>query len=525
MRIINSVLRNTLLVILTLVGSAATATPHHSKPNNNQIITTDQGSVMGVATDYGTKFLGIPYAAAPVGALRWQPTQAAIPWDGVLKADTTGSSCPQVASPFGTASVNEDCLFLNVYTPKANKFRRKLPVMVWIHGGSFTYGEGHTFNPQKLVDKDVVVVNFNYRLGALGFMAHPALSAISASGTSGNFGLMDQQAALQWVQNNIAAFGGDPDNVTLFGESAGGLSVHTHLASPLSKGLFHRAIIQSGAYQLEQPPMQSWEQLGLGIAAAMGCPDQSSQCLLKLDVADIINKAKPGALGFLPIIDGNVLPQSVLSALAKGDFAKVPVMEGTTHDEFSMFVALSYTLAGKPITADNYIASIAALGFPTQVAQIIALEYPLANYPGPNEAFTALGTDFLFACHSQSSLRLLAEHVPTYGYEFNDPNAPFTTLPPLGFPYGSAHTTEIQYLMAPANAPTFTKEQQLLSNFMVNYWTSFAKFGTPNLSLSPIWPRYNTAEMMQSLKPGFSKTMSNFDAAHHCGFWGYLLNQ
>ena len=529
MKIIKELIRCS--VITSIIGfvSVAGAGKHHEHHNHhddsNRVV-TDKGVVVGEATDYGSKFLGIPYAAPPVGALRWQPTQDAAPWDGELSADTVGNGCPQQASPFGAASLNEDCLFLNVYKPKRSKYRwHKAPVMVWIHGGSFTYGEGNTYDPQKLVEKGVIVVNFNYRLGALGFMAHPALSAVSASGTSGNFGIMDQQAALRWVKNNIAAFGGNPNKVTILGESAGGLSVHAHLASPQSEGLFQRAIIQSGAYLLEQPTMQNWEYLGLGMAAAMGCPDQSPACLMNLDVADIVEKADPGSYGFLPIVDGNVLPQSVLSALARGDFHKVPVIQGTTKDEYSMFVALSFALAGNPITTDNYIESISALGFPIEVASIIALEYPLANYPSPSEAFTALSTDFLFACNSQTSSRLLSEHVRTYAYEFNDPNAPFNTLPPLGFPYGSTHTSEIQYLMDPVNPGTFTAKQKRLSKFMVNYWTSFAKYGTPNVSRAPIWPRFTERERMKSLEPAFPKTINNFDEVHHCGFWGYLLNQ
>ncbi|GAB1257538.1 carboxylesterase family protein [Aurantivibrio plasticivorans] len=512
--------------------SLAYATPFtshltsHGKSTKTPVVKINAGKVRGVTTDYGSQYLGIPYAAAPTGDLRWQPPAPVEPWEGILTAGTVGNGCPQSISPFGQPSASEDCLYLNVYTSSRGHHRhfRKRPVMVWIHGGAFTYGEGHSYDPAKLADEGVIVVTFNYRLGALGFMAHPALSATSSTGASGNYGIMDQQAALQWVQENIRAFGGDPNNVTIFGESAGGLSVHAHLASPQSEGLFHRAIIQSGAYLLEQPSLQDWEYLGLAMANAIGCPDQSLECLRNADVNTIVANADPGALGFLPIVDGDVLPTSVLTSLATGQFNKVPVMEGTTRDEYSLFVALQFALAGNPVTEENFVSLITTLGFPIEVAALIASQYPLTDYASPSDAFTALGTDFLFSCNSRTSLQLLSQHTRTYAFEFNDPNAPFTTLPFVGVPYRSAHTTEIQYLMDPATgAPAFDADQEMLSNIMQNYWTSFARFGTPNFTFAPIWPRFGASELVKSLEPPFPQTINNFAQTHKCGFWNALL--
>ncbi|MFL6714693.1 MAG: carboxylesterase family protein, partial [Sulfurifustis sp.] len=227
---------NLVSICAAAFGSLALAAP------SDPVVNTENGVVRGAATESVAKFLGIPYAAPPVGELRWQPPHPAAGWTGVRDVTQFAPHCPQAASPFGLASTTEDCLYLNVYTPahidRGQEHRK--PVMVWIHGGALVVGQSDDYDPTKFVERgDVVVVTINYRLGALGFLAHPALSAESPDHVSGNYGFLDQQAALQWVRRNIDRFGGDPDNVTIFGESAGGLSTHTQLASPLAHGLFH----------------------------------------------------------------------------------------------------------------------------------------------------------------------------------------------------------------------------------------------------------------------------------------------
>jgi para-nitrobenzyl esterase len=234
------------------------------------------------------RFLGIPYAAPPVGALRWKPPTAAAAWTTVRDASTFASHCAQIAGPFGTASASEDCLYLNVYTPSTGP--GPFPVMVWIHGGALVTGESDDYDPSALVAQGVAVVTLNYRLGPLGFLSHPALSA-EAGGASGNYGLMDQQAALQWVQTNIKAFGGDPANVTVFGESAGGLSTFSQIASPLAAGLFQKAIVESGSYNLTPPDLATAQTWGTNFATGAGCTDQSAACLRALPVATILANA------------------------------------------------------------------------------------------------------------------------------------------------------------------------------------------------------------------------------------------
>jgi carboxylesterase type B len=333
-----------------LVGAAARATA-------GDVVPTDTGVVRGSSADGMRQFLGIPYAAPPVGELRWQPPQPAQRWQGVRDATQFANHCPQPPTPFGVASVTEDCLYLNVYTPEGKRRGWWRPVMVWFHGGALFLGESDDYGPARLVDEGVVVVTVNYRLGILGFLAHPALSAESSYGGSGNYGIMDQQAALRWVRRNISRFGGDPHNVTIFGESAGGLSVHTHLASPESNGLFHRAIIQSGAYALDQPPLEIAELGGTAFAAATGCGDQSAGCLRSLTVEEIL--ANQSSAGFIPNLDGRVLQQTIRRALASGEFNRVPVMQGTTHDEWRLFVALDELVSG-PLHPEDYVDAIAS---------------------------------------------------------------------------------------------------------------------------------------------------------------------
>src|SRR5262244_1250646 len=357
--------------------------------STSPVVATDLGPVRGVATGTMQEFRGIPYAEAPVGDLGWRPTLKPARWTGVLDATEFGPHCPQVASPYGTPSVTEDCLFLNVFTAdKTNEGRpHLLPVMFWIHGGALVVGESDGYDPSNLVAEDVIVVTINYRLGELGFLAHSVLAAESSAGASGNYGLLDQQAALRWVRRNIRAFGGDPDNVTIFGESAGGLSVHSQLASPLAAGLFHKAIVESGSYSLVQPSLSAAEAAGAAFAASAGCADPSTAaaCLRSLPVATIL--AHQPSVTMVGNLDGFVLPQTVRAAFSTGQFNHVPVIDGSNHDEWRLFVAQTEATTGTPLTAAGYIPAIAAtLRVSTAVATAIAAVYPLAAYPSPSVA-------------------------------------------------------------------------------------------------------------------------------------------
>jgi len=512
-----------------LFAAVALAVPAARADRGGPEVETREGAVRGVRAAGVDRFLGIPYAVAPVGERRWQPPEPHPRWKGVRDATQFGAHCPQGASPFGLASATEDCLFLNVFMPAhgdgAEESGNHLPVMVWFHGGALLVGESDDYDPVRLVAKGVVVVTVNYRLGVLGFLAHPAFTAESPDHASGNYGLMDQQEALRWVQRNIARFRGDPGRVTIFGESAGGLSVHSHLASPGSAGLFHGAIIESGAYALSQPSLAQAEALGSAVAALLGCTDQSAACLRAASVPALLSAFAALKLPtVLPDVDGKVLTQTIGAAFGAGQFNRVPVIEGSNHDEWRLFVALNIDLVTGPLAPAQYTGSIAAtLGVPLTTAAALSALYPLTRFASPDLALSALGTDAIFACNSRRVARQLSPFVTVHTYEFNDENAPQLFLPPVSFPYGSAHASEIQYLFnlrATVPAPALDPSQRSLADAMTTYWTNFAKLGTPNSLAAPFWPAYDRAtDEMQSLVPPTPGVESGFAVDHKCAVW------
>src|SRR3984957_16484018 len=506
-----------LIAAAPAVGASTGGQPAAGGP----VAVTANGAVRGTSSGPVNEFLGIPYAAPPVGALRWRPPQPAARWPGVRGAPAFAPHGPQLASPFGQASTSEDCLFLNVFTPSHGQAGARSPVMVWIHGGALVTGESNDYDPTKLVEDGVTVVTINYRLGALGFLADPALA--DANGQSGDYGLMDQQAALRWVQRNIAGFGGNPRNVTIFGESAGGLSTLSQVASPQARGLFQRAIAESGSYNLTQTSLANAETAGEAFATKAGCASQTAACLRSLPVSTIL--ANENAAGYTPNINSEVLPESLETAFATGNFNRVPIINGTNHDEWRLFVALS-ELEGAPVTAANYQAMISAtLGVSASVAAVIAAEYPLSAYPSPSVALGAGGTDAIFACPALTIDQSVSNFVPTFGYEFNDENAPENFLPPVSFPCGAAHASEIQYLMDLPTATfpgTLSEQQQQLATIMKSYWTNFANEGSPSSFGIPFWPRFNNVtQQMESLVPPAPQpeTEASFAASHKCAFW------
>ena len=502
-------------------GTAAQGT------SGGPLAVTSTGRVQGKVAGATDEFLGILYAAPPAGALRWAPPQPAAPWSGTRPATSFAPHCPQSASPFGLASTSEDCLFLNVFRPANGPGNR--PVMVWLHGGALVTGESDGYDPANLVRRGVVVVTINYRLGALGFLADRALAA-QPGGPAGNYGLMDQQAALRWVHRNIARFGGNPHNVTIFGESAGGLSVLSQVVSPGARGLFQRAIVESGAYALTEQPLGKAEQAGAAFAAKTGCAKatdaKTAACLRGLPVATIL--ASQTATGYQPDLDGTVLTQSIGPALASGHFSRVPIINGTNHDEWRFFVALDTLTRLPPVTAANYVTSISLeLGLPMTVARRIAAEYPVSSFPSAPEAMGAAGTDAAFACPALAVDLDASKFVPVHAYEFSDENAPERFLPPLGFPYGAAHASELQYLFGIASAipGPLTADQQKLAAAMQTYWAGMAQLGTPDRPAVPPWPAFSAgSQRMISLVPPRPAIEQGFAAAHHCAFWASLAS-
>ena len=510
------------LTLGALIAAAPAVSASAGGPVAGPVAGTANGPVRGLANGTVDEFLGIPYAAPPVGALRWQPPQPAASWSGVRDATQFAPHCPQLAGPFGLASTSENCLFLNVFTPRHQRAGSHFPVMVWIHGGALVTGESNDYDPTQLVADGVTVVTINYRLGALGFLAHPALA--DANGQSGDYGLMDQQAALRWVQRNIARFGGNPHDVTIFGESAGGLSTLSQVASPQARGLFERAIVESGSYNLTQAPLASAESAGEAFATKAGCASQTAACLRSLPVSTIL--ADQDASGYTPNINSEVLPETLGTAFATGNFNRVPIINGTNRDEWRLFVALD-ALVGNTVTTSNYQSMISAtLGVPAAVAAIIAARYPLAAYPSPSVALGAVGTDAIFACPALTIDQSVSRFVPTFAYEFSDENAPELFLPRVSFPYGAAHASEIQYLMGLPTAAfpqALSAQQQRLAATMKGYWTKFAKRGFPATFGTPFWPVFNDlTQEMQSLAPPAPRTETDFASTHNCVFWTAL---
>ena len=510
-----------------LTAGAGSAVASSASGGANPIVRIDDGLIRGASAAGVYSFRGLPYAAPPTGNLRWRPPQPAAGWPGVRDATQFGPSCPQaqVNNPFlPPGPISEDCLNLNVYTPTLRSGSGR-PVLVWIHGGGLVQDGGRNYDGTKLAADGAVVVTINYRLGALGFLAHPALAS-RPGGPAGNYGLMDQQAALRWVQRNIAQFGGDPNHVTIAGQSAGGLSVLAQMVSPGARGLFQRAIVQSGTFALNQQPLATAEAAGQTFATAVGCPDQSAACLRNVPVSNLVSKFGVEIPG---VVDGSVLTQPIGTALARGQFARVPVTNGITHDEELLFVAglgitvsqgTNIPLAGPAADPANYQANIAqALGVSAARATAIAAEYPLSAYPSPLVAFSLLVSDASFACPAlQVDRWTAARGVPTYAYQFNDDNAPVNIVgASLGL---STHGTELPYLFDQPNAPfpaTLNSDQQALAASMRTDWASFAATGNPSSRALP-WPSFNGTRVL-SLVPSQSQVTTDFAAAHHCSFW------
>ena len=511
------------LLLWGLLGNIAWAAPVE--------VTVAQGVLQGQAQAGYSDFLGIPFAAPPIGALRWIPPQPPAPWSGARDAAQFGSVCPQPSTNAAGQTIligAEDCLTLNIYAPSE---AQAAPVMVFIHGGSGIEGSGSFYDGSVLAQKSgAVVVTINYRLGALGQLAHPALSAEAADHVSGNYSLADQQAALGWVQANIAGFGGDASNVTLFGQSAGGIGVCMALISPASSGLFAKGIIESGPCLTPLPTLAAAETSGASFATQAGCPDQSAACLRALPVDAALNPAiaqnapVTGGWGFTQ--DGVNLPLQPEDAFATGRFNKVPMIIGSTHDEFRLATAQIFDLPGHPMTAAIYPLAVAALA--GAAAPSILAEYPLYDYASPDLAFSTIWTDYGFSCPSSAMTRLLAPQVPVFAYEFDDiaAPAPFTDR---YMPMGAYHTAELLYVFqsnVTAIAPLASTVSQLnpaqlaLSEQIIRYWSRFAAAGDPNGAKDPVWAEYalgSNADLL--LAPGATGIRTDFYRNHKCTFW------
>lgn len=550
-------------------GSEPDPTPSLKAPVAPDVAQTANGGVQAIDRLGMRSYFGIPFAAPPVGNRRWMPPAPAPQWPTTMAKTQSAAPCLQTsASPFRLSNDSEDCLYLDVHAPKGDG---PFPVMVWIHGGAFnTGGAGVYSDPSPLVSKGAIVVNIAYRLGAMGFLAHPTLVE---NGAAGNYGIMDQQAALKWIQDNITVFAGDKNNVTIFGESAGGFSVMTHLASPLSKGLFHKAIVQSGNYANDRQPtaaamattstavvdnaINAATTAGVtGIECTAGtvtaaCLRSLPASVVRTQLATAFNTALSSPV---PSVDGRILPKSIKAIFIAGENNRVPVINGSNEDEYSLFLAISEfgrRAAASPPNFDPTVTSFAlqtaaygptlgALSAGTGVAtsDLTTTHYPLANY-GSNTALqpslgaTAVGTDVVFACPAlRVSQRIAAQSSPVWMFEFRDQTAipsvgtDATGNPTVSIPQGAGHSYEIQYLFNLRDLQN--DERRALQTAMSRYWTNFARSSNPNTGgqVPVTWPALTAPDKILGFdvtSGGGIRELATFEADHKCAtVWGML---
>lgn len=467
------------VIVLFFTGMAESQQPAPVK--------VEEGLLQGTYENGLTIYKGIPFAAPPVGDLRWRAPQPAEKWEGIKQADKFAAVPMQGGNP--TPGKSEDCLYLNIWTPSKSE-KEKIPVLVWIYGGGFSFGSTSdpVHNGEHLARKGVVLVSIAYRVGQLGFLAHPELSAENPNGVSGNYGLLDMIAGLKWIQKNIAAFGGDPDKVTIFGESAGGIAVSMLCASPLAKGLFHGAISQSGgSFGPTRPTtfpgenmktLEQAEESGLSFAQKVGVSTIA-------DLRNIVADKLPSGMGMggaWPIVDGYVIPDDQFRLYEAGRYNDVPILVGYNSDEGASF--------SREKTPEEYIAGV-RLRYGKFADELIKA-YPAGETTVPKTA-RDLARDAAFGWHTWSWARLQSRtgKSKVYYYYFDQhPDYPEDS-PRYG--YGSPHGQDVAYVfmhLDPSN-PQTSKSDLEISEVMGTYWTNFAKHGHPNGESVPNWPAFS----------------------------------
>jgi para-nitrobenzyl esterase len=506
-------------------------------PSTNPLeITTDKGAVTGVAMDGVRVFKGIPFAAPPSGENRFKSPQPVTAWTTPRDASMAGGICPQIAPSTRMFTGDEDCLYLNVFAPEAAP-ATPLPVMVWFHGGAFVFGSGSdmAYDGKHLVKRgNVVIVTVNYRLGALGYLAHAGLTG-DAAAPSGNYGLLDQRAALTWVKNNIAAFGGDAANVTIFGESAGGRSVCWHLMSTGSHGLFHRAIIESGFCNKPTYSKADAEAQGTRFATAVGCTDaaMAATCLrgktsMELVMASQSMNPTPGGLfyqdrmsgfAFEPTIDGLNITAQPAAILAGGTgVAAVPVLQGANSDEGVLFHVSALGNVVPVMTEQEYVAALAQR-YGMEAAAMVVAQYPVADYDDANKAIIDASGDGVFLCPARQTAKLLAARTgaSTYLYNFSVPLAGIPLPDLVGFAF---HSGELPFVWGnPYALGSIPPDKQAIADALQDRFLQFARTGDPNpMGAMPAWPAY-TAENDTLLSFGDMVTTVMNHRKEQCDFW------
>ena len=460
------------LMLVGLPGVASSAEP---------LVQTTTGPVVGIVTESSLQWRGLPYAAPPVGGLRWRPPHPASSWSTPRDASQFRNWCAQPNLETGELNGSEDCLYLNVSAPLGTTSQDRRPVMVHLHGGSNTFG-GPVEDTSAFTDRGVMVVTVAYRLGVFGFVGHPALSA-EAGGSSGEYGVLDQIAALRWVRDNIAAFGGDPANVTLFGLSAGSFDTVALMASPLSQGLMARAAVQGEVWWALNGKFNAItdaEQLGVGVAERVGCAtalDQAS-CLRQVPAQELA--ASGGFIDAAPWVGGTVLPQAPDKLLQQSN---VPLLVGFDREENSIFVGPE----PEQYPRHAWVKDTNSVLGPAYGAQARKL-YPPEKYGSMWWSYITLLTDGVRGCPTRTLANIVAGGSPVWRFLYSH-----TFADPLLEPFRAAHTFEDLLLWHNTNFFELTPAEQVLANQITDYWVNFAKTGNPNGPGLPTWPQYETA--------------------------------
>jgi para-nitrobenzyl esterase len=497
-------LRPAIIVLMIGIGSTGDAAAQ---------VKTAGGVVRGSSLSDGRigVFKGIPYAAPPVGELRWQPPRPAAPWQDVRDATAFGPRCLQgrIFDDIVFTDLSEDCLTLNIWTPM-RAAKERLPVMVWIHGGGFQAGAGAEprHDGEAFARKGVVLVTFNYRLGVFGFLAHPELTRESSHKASGNYGLLDQVAALRWVQENIAAFGGDPKNVTIFGESAGSFAVSALMASPLAQGLFQKAIGESGAYfvtsgrSLTLDSLATTEQRGTKFAGTLGA--DSLAALRAKSGDDVLKAALKLQPWFAPNVDGYFLPEDVRTIYGNGKQSRVPLLAGWNADESRAGVVLGRETP----TAQSFTEDLRTR-FGDRAGDLLKV-YPAGTDADALESAASLASDLFIGYGTWKWIEVHTQtaRVPVYRYSFDRKipvmaDAKVNGKPATSRDIGARHAGEIEYVFGALelSLPKVPWEaaDRTLSNAMTTYWSNFARTGDPNGAGLPKWPRYDESKRVLQL--------------------------
>ena len=528
-RIVGVVVVAALLAVAA--GGLTVYTEGPSPSTAGSVVRTRQGSLQGITVGNVEQFRGVPYAAPPVGDLRWRAPVSPKPYPGgVRQATSFPAPCIQGAAPAGFPAPSEDCLYLNVYRPAGTKEGTKMPVLMYIHGGGFAGGTGSARDGAPLAaSQNMIVIMINYRLGVLGWLGLAALDAETPNGSSsGNYGFLDMVAALRWIQENVGAFGGDKDSVTIAGTSSGGIGVCALMTASLHDRLFQRAIIESGectrtsAYIIDH---QTALLRGANLAAKAGCTDSATfLTCLRSKPAAALQSASAGLGMFTANVGGAVLSKAPLDAIEAGEVERIPVIVGATHDEQRRNPIATTGFPATQQSYDKYLTNTFG-----SLAPLVAAQYPPKAFADPAYAAGAAASDSgipngIGVCPMLVELSAaLTKVTRTFAYELNDPHGSVVADTP-GFEPGSLHTAEVPYLYADNASGARTAEQLQLASRMQRYWATFARTGRPG----------DAAHEWAALQPGSGSVLrfqpkgdviipsATISSEHRCAFWAQV---